>query len=611
MFCIGVAHWSIGQEVANTAYVGSIGGGIATGGSLTTIGVIGDPVASDNIAVSDTVSSYSGFIPGNFIVLSFGLEKDSAVLAILYEALGGDDWTDNSGWLTTDDIESWTGVTLDNQRVVGLSLPSNNLQNNLPDIVKNLVKLDSINLADNDIRKLPDLTTLPNLTKLVVRENRLGFESLIKNKSISEFDYAPQKRIGITKNDTVAADSSFVLTAQISGAGNLYQWIFDDLPDPEEAVEVSGANTTNLPLSNLNYENMGAYRLRATNPELPGLILETRNQNIWASTDVQGMVLADESGTALDDGQVEIYRIYDGPFELSDSAQLDDQGFYQIKDVVLGDFILLVRHNSESFPDVQQTYYVSTPDWVNADTLYLRSAASDIDIAMALKPDPTPDPNGADVQGSVEADISDTPDEEDGRIDARRKVKRAACSIRRFVPKGRGNQEEDGTYELYAYVESDDDGNFTFSDIEEGRYRLNIEYPGVPMDEDSEIEFVVGGDEENQLFQISALVTDEGIVVETKKVLWTMKPFLKNIRLFPNPTAGLMQAEFQVYRKIDDLFATVRDVKGSVLIKKELRSSMGYQQAEFDLTPYESGVYFLEFSDSSGSFRQQVKLSKK
>ena len=611
MLIIGVVQVSSGQLV-NTAHVTSMGGGIVSGGDYQTAVVVGDPAASSNIALStdSDVASYAGFVPGSLIVLSFGLEKDSAVLAVLYQELGGDNWLDNSGWLESDDIESWTGVTLDNQRVVGLSLPSNGLQNDLPGIIRNLIKLDSINLSDNELRKLPDLTTMPSLTKLNVSENRLGFESLIKNLAITEFEYSPQKRIGFTRNDTVPADSSFVLTADISGANNMYQWVFDDLPEPVDAVEVSGATTNQLPLSNLNYENMGAYRLTATNENLPGLILETRNQNIWASTNVQGTVLADASDNALTDGQVEIYRIYDGPFELSDSAQLDDQGFYQIKDVVLGDFILLVRQDPDIFPDVQQTYYVSTPDWVAADTLFLRSAADDIDIQMALKPDPDPVENGADVLGSVESDFAEDVDEEGNRINARRKVKRAACSIRRFVPRGR-DEQEDGEYELYAYVESDDDGNFTFTDIEDGTYRLNIEYPGVPMDETSEIEFVVGGDEENQVFEVAATVTEEGIVVKTTKVLWSMKPFLKNIQLFPNPTEGKMSAEFLVYRKIDDLFGTVRDIQGSVLIRKELNPSMGYQQMSMDLSAYESGVYFLEFSDSAGSFRQLIKLRRK
>jgi len=611
LFSIGIVHLTFGQ-LSNTAYVGSAGGGVSTGGNFTSISVAGDPVGTSDLGSGVDLTTYPGFIPGKMIILSFGLEKDSAVLAVLYQALGGDEWIDNSGWLQTDDIESWAGISLENQRVVGISLPGNNLQNNVPDIILNLNKLDSVNFSDNQLRKLPKMSSMPSLTKLNVAKNRLGFESLINNKGIAEYEYAPQKRIGFTKNDTVRADSAFVLTATISGTGNKYQWVFDDLAEPDDSVAIEGATSNELSIDSLNFENMGSYRLTATNDSLPGLVLESRNQNIWASTDVQGTVFADASGTLLTNGQVEIYRIYDGPFEKSDSAQLDANGYYKIEDVVLGDFILLVKQDQIDFPDVIQTYYVSTDDWLTADTLFLRQAASAIDIEMIFKPEELPPlTNGATFNGNVGEELSEGSDEEGARVEARRKVKRAACSVRRFVPKGRTGQDEEGEFELYAYVESDDDGNFKFTDIEEGRYRLNIQYPGVPMDEDSDIEIIVGGDEESQVFEILATITDDGIVVETRKVLWTAKPFLKNVRLYPNPTDGVMLAEFEVYRKINDLFAIVRDMKGSVLIRKEVDPSLGYHDVKIDLTSYESGMYFLEFSDSSGAFRQQTKISKK
>ncbi|MBE61798.1 MAG: hypothetical protein CMB89_05505, partial [Flammeovirgaceae bacterium] len=114
IFCIGIVHVSSGQ-LANTAYVGSAGGGISAGGSYSNISSIGDPAATADLASSADVATYPGFIPGNFIVLSFGLAKDSAVLAVLYEALAGDEWVNNNGWLQSSDISSWNGVFIENQ----------------------------------------------------------------------------------------------------------------------------------------------------------------------------------------------------------------------------------------------------------------------------------------------------------------------------------------------------------------------------------------------------------------------------------------------------------------------------------------------------------------
>ena len=160
-------------------------------------------------------------------------------------------------------------------------------------------------------------------------------------------------------------------------------------------------------------------------------------------------------------------------------------------------------------------------------------------------------------------------------------------------------------------MESNDEGVFNFEGIPEGKYLLNIQYPGVPMDPNSDIEFIIGGDKENQKFQLRATITENGIVVEATEVLYTMKPYLKDLQLYPNPTAGVLKAEFFVYRKLNDLKMEVLDVSGVKLFEQALNPAMGVQSTEIDLTTFSSGVYFIVFTDESGTFRQQIKVGKK
>lgn len=605
LLCFG--QLAFGQLV-NQAYVHSMGGGVSSGEGYSSIVVAGDISASSDIGQGGGKSVYPGFIPGNFIVLSFGLEKDSTILAALYKAMGGAGWYNQGNW-TTGDIDTWEGVTITSQRVTGIALDSNSLQKNLPELVKSLSKLESVSLADNEIRKLPNMSGMENLTTLDVSENRLGFQSLIINQGIDTFAYTPQKLYGFTQSDTLAAGEPFTLEGAIPGA-TAYQWVFDDFPDSEEAVDIAGATGTTLVIDSLIYANMGAYRLTATSSELEGLIIETRNKNVWASTDITGTVFADDQETLLTSGQVDIYRIFDGPFELSDSATISSNGEYLIEDVVLGDFVLLVKNDVDGFPDVVQTYYVSTEDWLNADTLMVRTKLEDIDIDMVFKPTPTADPNGADFEGTLYTELppADTVIDEESRVAARRTVKRAGCSMRRFTSKGRDEEEDE--YVLYAYVESDDEGRFNFDDVAEGKYQLNIQYPGVPMDPSSVIEFEVGGDKENQLFSIEAVITEDGIVVDSKEVLSSEKPYIKDVLLYPNPTEGQLVADFLVYRKLRDLKLVVIDMRGVVVLKQELDAAMGVQRAEIDLSPYESGIYFMVFTDDANTFRKQVKVIK-
>lgn len=594
-------------QIKHVAGVQSMGGGLATGGNYTSMTVVGEFTASDEIAQQDTSDLYPGFIPG-FIVFSFGLKRDSVILASIYEGMGGEDWFTQGGWLTQK-ISNWSGVTISNQRVSGLSLPDNNVQNNLPEVIKNLSKLEILDLSDNEVRKLPNMSGMPNLSTLKVEENRLGFQSLIWHLPLDSFTYSPQKRYGYTENDTLEAGQEFTIKAMIPGATS-YQWVFDDFADPEEAVNVSGATGTTLKVDSLIYDNMGAYRLTATSTDLPDLTIETRNHNVWATTDITGSVYADDQGGLLTHGTVQVYRIFEeGPYQLSDSATLDSEGAYLIEDLVLGDFVLLVKNDLTDFPDVIQTYYESTEDWLNADTLVVRSAVEAVDIEMIFKPDPASDPAGADFQGIVYSELppADTVIDEEARGMARAAAKRAGCSMRRTVSSGR---DDASGYELYAYVESDENGYFSFTDVEDGEYVLNIQYPGIPMDPDAAVNFTVGGDKENQVFAIEAVITEKAITVESNEILYARKPYLKDVNLYPNPTAGILTADYLVYRKLDDLKVQLWDLKGALLGERPIDASMGVQQVELDLTAYRDGLYLMVFTDHANTFKHEIKIIK-
>ena len=52
-----------------------------------------------------------------------GAVSDRRVLETLYRATGGDDWTDNTNWLTDAPLGDWYGVEADEDgRVAGLRL---------------------------------------------------------------------------------------------------------------------------------------------------------------------------------------------------------------------------------------------------------------------------------------------------------------------------------------------------------------------------------------------------------------------------------------------------------------------------------------------------------
>lgn len=79
-------------------------------------------------------------------------EKDIEVLAGLYEATGGDNWTVTEGWFTGLDLSAWFGVTTDSVgRVRRLYLPYNGLSGSLPEEVAELASMAHLDIRGNDL----------------------------------------------------------------------------------------------------------------------------------------------------------------------------------------------------------------------------------------------------------------------------------------------------------------------------------------------------------------------------------------------------------------------------------------------------------------------------
>ena len=91
------------------------------------------------------------------VELVIGLPKcnqpELEALIVLYQASGGDNWTNKTGWLTNDQPGDWHGVTTDNAgRILRISLVDNNLSGNLLPELGNLESLVELNLASNELR---------------------------------------------------------------------------------------------------------------------------------------------------------------------------------------------------------------------------------------------------------------------------------------------------------------------------------------------------------------------------------------------------------------------------------------------------------------------------
>ncbi|MDM8529613.1 CARDB domain-containing protein [Anaerolineales bacterium HSG25] len=95
-------------------------------------------------------------------------------LLLLYNSTNGANWTDNSGWLSSNTPCSWNGVTCTEGHVTDLSFYNNQLSGPIPDF-SNLPNLTSLSFRNNQLSgPIPDFSNLPKLWVLGLDNNQLS-----------------------------------------------------------------------------------------------------------------------------------------------------------------------------------------------------------------------------------------------------------------------------------------------------------------------------------------------------------------------------------------------------------------------------------------------------
>ena len=102
--------------------------------------------------------------------------SDRAALVASYKATNGDNWKDNTNWLSEKSLAFWYGVSTDSEgRVKSLQLEDNNLVGSIPAELGQLAKLETLVLSFNPLAGEipPELGQLTNLEDLRLWGNEL------------------------------------------------------------------------------------------------------------------------------------------------------------------------------------------------------------------------------------------------------------------------------------------------------------------------------------------------------------------------------------------------------------------------------------------------------
>ena len=525
------------------------------------------------------------------------LERDREALRNIYAATDGDNWTTAVVWLTNDDVTTWGNeVTVSNSRVTGVNLSGFGLVNALPDDINDISGLQTIDLSNNGLTGLPDLTSLTEVLSLDVSSNALDFGDLEPNVTITNIVYSNQAPFALQDEAVkVPKDGNYEIVLDIPGTANRYQW---SASGPVISGAIDGATGATYTVAGIDYENMGAYTVNVTSDIVQNLILTSHPQTVNATTTIQfSPTYLDDAGNPvnLEEGNAQLLQVVpNAPFDSLENVGIAAGGF-SFEEVVLGEYLIGIR--ADGLPDLLPTYFRSQFLWELADTLFLRDAIMEELIMQQQPRELTPDDGDGIVGLLVESDFPDDVNKDGSRIESRRKVKRAGCSLRRRRRAGGGRPEnDDDEFELVVYKETDDDGRVTFINLPEGEYRLNIEYPGIPMDPNTFIEFEVGvgGIEDNEL-TLEATVTDDGIAVELVEELGFYRRYFKELEIYPNPASDVLNIR---YKKLmsDKVRVQVLSLQGRVIHEEEVRKGFN-QTMSLDVDLLESGIYLVRFYD--------------
>jgi Leucine-rich repeat (LRR) protein len=231
-------------------------------------------------------------------------EDDSIVLTKFFDAMGGDNWTNKSGWKNSN-LENWYGITVKNDRVTGIKMENNNLSGELFAGLAELTALDTVSIVSEPgvTGSIPaTITGLPDLVYLNISETSIAgdippelgdfkaLEELILSGN-PDFTGSIPKELG-----NLSKLKSLILT-NISLEGN----IPDELSGLTDLVYLSLSNnelTGKIPpslalLSNLKHLILSDNSLsNQIPPEIANLNLETlRLENNYLSGVIPEIIL--------------------------------------------------------------------------------------------------------------------------------------------------------------------------------------------------------------------------------------------------------------------------------------------------------------------------------
>ncbi|MFK5854633.1 MAG: T9SS type A sorting domain-containing protein [Bacteroidota bacterium] len=288
------------------------------------------------------------------------------------------------------------------------------------------------------------------------------------------------------------------------------------------------------------------------------------------------------AGTAkLDFGEASTYKYEDLTVQYQTTVDIDEIGYYFFYPLVAGNYYVKIDavENSTSYNDFIPTYYGNVYHWENSQPVNLQSNIYNADIEMI--PLAASNIGAGRISGNVyfeDTDVSSTP----------------ANDIQFLLL----NANE----ECIAFNHSNNQGYFSFTQLENGTYKILCEIFGKKMDP---MTFVINNSNQyidNIIFYIS----NDEIVLGIDDDLPENISSLSNV--FPSPAKNVVKFYIET-KEPTSLSTIIINYMGQNVLSSTVVTKNEKQLIEFDISNLVSGYYQLLIWDSNSvATRKFIKI---
>ncbi|MDN4165297.1 T9SS type A sorting domain-containing protein [Cytophagales bacterium LB-30] len=277
-------------------------------------------------------------------------------------------------------------------------------------------------------------------------------------------------------------------------------------------------------------------------------------------------------------------------------ATLGNNGVYQFDNLIKRSHTLAVVPDTNANPDLLLTYLGNVQYWEEAESIFIDKDTTGIDVTVGSIP-PPPTGTGA-VLGYLEEETED----EAGRLLARRRISGAGVSLRKDAGQNRGQNE----FELVAFTYTNENGEFDFKQLNTAIYRIDVQYPGVPMDQSSFIDIEVDENNESQI-EVEAIVTETGIVVNKLRALGIPADAFRALVIYPNPAKETLHFRLEE-SSISAINIDIIDLHGRTVM--HVQNWNPSERLQLDVSALQNGLYIVrvQVPEAGNTVQQAYRL---